>query len=467
MRTIAGRAGSPLLARRAVVFASLMIWACSASGQASMELVISNGPAANRFNIAVLSEGYTAAQLAAFRSQESNIVSALLDHHPFNEYRSFFNVFAISVASSQSGSDHPASGITANTYFNSTYDSYDRIVTIPATSQGQGRVDALLQSLLPTCDLSIVLVNDMIPAGSDNAGKSAVVSAGTSLLYMSDILAHEVGHVMAGLGDEYDTPFPEYPDTEEPNTTRETRREFIKWKSWIAPSTPIPTPPWLEYSELVGLFEGAHYHATGWYRPQLNCAMRDNVSPFCDVCAQALVLALHSKVRLVDSYTPAQTNLLVSTDQPLAFSLELQRPADRELAVLWFTNGVPVPEALGASFAVSPALLRDGSNSVSAVVADDTSLVRDDPMGLLRETNAWSLTVSIPHLRLESPLLLPDGNFAFKVSGAAGNGFVVSNSTNLTDWVAVSTNYLVNGEVWCTNAAYSAFTPRFYRAVIR
>jgi hypothetical protein len=445
----------------------MLMWPGVASGQASMQLVLSNGPAPNRFNIAVLSEGYTAGQLDSFNNHASNIVSALLDHPPFSEYRGFFNAFAISVPSSQSGSDHPASGITVNTYFNSSYDLYDRIVTLTNTSQGQGRVDALVQSFLPACHLAIVLVNDMIPAGSDGGGKSAVVSIGNSLTFMSDILAHEVGHVMAGLGDEYEAAFPGYPDTEEPNTTRETRRDFIKWKSWIASETPLPTPPWLGYSETVGLFEGAHYHATGWYRPRLNCAMRDNVSLFCEVCAQSLVLALHAKVRLADHYSPAGTNLLVSSDQPVGFSIELLRPSNHELAVQWFTNGTPVPAIPGGSFALSPALLRDGTNSVSVLIADNTPLVRDDPMGSLRETNAWIVTVDFPRLRLESPLLLADGRFAFKASGAAQNGFVVLTSTNLLNWVPLSTNFLVNGQLWCTNAPSNGSAPHYYRAATR
>ena len=39
-----------------------------------------------------------------------------------------------------------------------------------------------------------------------------------------------------------------YPATEEPNTTRETNRNAIKWKAWISPGTPLPTPETGDYA---------------------------------------------------------------------------------------------------------------------------------------------------------------------------------------------------------------------------
>ena len=76
---------------------------------------------------------------------------------PFNAYRSYFNAFAISVASVQSGADHPLSGVFHNTYFNSSYGSYgvERLLTIPPNDQdanyadGEGKLTALLQAFVP------------------------------------------------------------------------------------------------------------------------------------------------------------------------------------------------------------------------------------------------------------------------------------------------------------------------------
>ena len=155
---------------------------------------------------------------------------------------------------------------------------------------------------------------------------------------LPEILTHETGHVLANLGDEYTNASPGFPDTEEPNTTQQTNRLLIKWKAWISTNTPIPTPPTSDFSSIVGLFQGAHYHPTQWYRPELDCLMRDLYVPFCAVCSEALVLAIYQRVRPVDAFSPASTNLSVSTTQALTFSLTLLQPATHNLSVQWYTQ---------------------------------------------------------------------------------------------------------------------------------
>jgi hypothetical protein len=137
-------------------------------------------------------------------------------------------------------------------------------------------------------------VNDPIPGGSDNYGTTAITyvneASGTYLI-------HESGHTLGNLGDEYTTPYPGFPNTEEPNTTTQTDLSMIKWNAWIPIGTPIPTPPTTTYQNTVGLFEGAHYHATGWYRPTLGSRMQSvqSSSGFGPINQEALVLAIYGK----------------------------------------------------------------------------------------------------------------------------------------------------------------------------
>src|ERR1035441_2333673 len=99
------------------LFVAVMIWGPPrALAQPSMQTILTNGPISNRLNIVVLSEGYTASQLAQFLVDATNAVNVLLSHPPYQEYRNYFNAFAIKVASNQSGSDHPAYGIYHATY---------------------------------------------------------------------------------------------------------------------------------------------------------------------------------------------------------------------------------------------------------------------------------------------------------------------------------------------------------------
>ena len=430
-----------------------------------MQTIVTNGPVSNRLNIVVLSEGYTSNELAQFSVDATNALKALLSHEPYSTYSNYFNAFAIKVASTNSGSDHPYNGIYNNTYFNSTYDPVsDRLITIPPNfadanySHGQGKVDSLLQTFMPNCQLPVLLVNDRYnDGGSDGFDKTAIAAVSYQL---PEILTHETGHVLANLGDEYTTPNPGYPNTEEPNTTQQTNRLLIKWSAWISTNTPVPTTPPDSYPDVIGLFEGAHYHTTGWYRPKLDCLMRDLYAPFCDVCSEALVLAIYQHVRPVDGFSPASTNFSVSTTQAMAFSVSLLQPATHDLDVQWFTNGVPQTGATNLTFTLSPQALANATNWVSAVVQDNTPLVRNDPTNLLSQTVTW---VGL-QLRLDSPTWLVGGKFAFRIAGNAPQGVVIRSSTNLVDWVRVKTNSLVGGQFWYTNSAAGSSPRTFYRA---
>ena len=433
--------------------------------QPSMQTIVTNGPVSNRLNIVVLSEGYTSNELAQFSMDATNAINTLLSRQPFQEYANYFNAFAIKVASNQSGSAHPTGPpYTTYTYFNSIYYPNSDLITIPPnfadanSSHGQGKVDALLRTNMPNCHLPILLVNERYDdGGSDGSGKTAIVAVTYQL---PEILTHETGHVLANLGDEYTTPYLGFPTNEEPNTTRQTNRTLIKWNAWISTNTPIPTTPPDSYPGVVGLFEGAHYHTNGWYRPKLDCLMRHQYVPFCDVCSEALVLAIYQHVRPVDGFSPASTNFSVSTTQAMAFSVSLLQPATHDLDVQWFTNGVPQTGATNLTFTLSSQALANATNWVSAVVHDNTPLVRNDPTNLLSQTVTW---VGV-QLRLDSPKWPSAGKFAFRIAGNAPQGVVVQSSTNLLNWVRVKTNTLVGGQFWYTNSAAGSSPRTFYRA---
>ena len=438
--------------------------------QPPMVTLLTNGFGSNRLNVVFLSEGYQTNQLGQFLADATNALNRLLAHPPYAEYSNYFNAFAIKVASTNSGSDHPSYPSFKNTYFNSTYDSSDVLITIPPNfadanaSHGQGKVDALLQTYMPNCQLAVLLVNDVIKGGSDGFDKTAIAAVNASDPTF-EILTHETGHVLANLGDEYTTAYPGFPNTEEPNTTQVTNFNSIKWKAWIdTNTTPIPTPPTAPFANVVGLFQGAHYHTTGWYRPELNCAMGNFSSPFCTVCSEALVLAIYQRVRPVDSFTPAGTNISATTSPPLTFNLSLLQPSTHGLNVQWFTNGIALTGSTNPALTLLPASLGNKTSVVSAVVRDLTPLVRTDPTNFLSQTVSWTVVVNIPQLSLDSPVWLSGGRFAFRVMGNAPQNFVIQGSTNLSNWIPLATNSLVGGIYSYTNAGASAFPMRFFRA---
>ena len=450
-------------------WASILFCCCTLPGlgQTNFYTIITNGPSSNRVNLVFLAEGYRTNQYVQFLTDVTNAANLLLANQPYAEYRSYLNVHGIAAPSVDSGSDHPSWPAYVNTYFNSTFDySLDTYLSIPANSQGQGKVDALLNTYLPQADLTVLLVNDAVAGGSDGGGKTAIVSRGAISGGAFYFLTHETGHVLAGLGDEYTTPNSGYPDLEEPNTTRETNFAAIKWNAWInTNTTPVPTPPTAPYDSVVGLFEGAHYHPTGWYRPKLNCLMGNLGVGFCEVCTEALVLSFYGQVRPLDGCTPAATNQFITSTPALTFALTVLHPATHALSVQWLTNGLPVAEATNRTFTILPASLGNGTNTVSARVRDGTHLVRTDPNQRLSQTQSWTVAVSLPRLQLSAPRWLGAGKFAVQVAGVAPQGFAMQASTNLVNWTALATNNLVNGQYDYTNSQGARFPFRFFRAV--
>ena len=447
--------------------------ASRAGAQGTLSTILTNGPTANRLNVVVLAEGYRAREKGQFLTDATNAVNRLLAAPPFQEYSGYFNAFAIFVASAQSGSDHysPSTRLV-NTYFNSSFDSYGfpNAITIPPNDRdknyadGQGKVDALLQALMPEYDLVVMLVNDTTYGGTGEP-PLAITSLNSAA---SDTVVHECGHALGGLADEYSTPYPIYTPIECPNATTRISRSLIRWTVWIAETTPVPTPATSPYTNLVGLFQGAEYHAAGWYRPKYDCKMNRIGIPFCEVCSEQLVKSIRHAVSAIDSFTPATADLSVTTTQAVAFGVTLLEPNTHNLSVQWFTNGAAVSRATNTALMLLPEDLGNGTHIVQAQVRDLTELVRNDPANVLSNSVTWNLSVNLGQLRLVSPRWLPEGQFSLGVTGTAPHGFVLQTSTNLLDWIPRLTDPtpLSGGQVYYTNADPGGFPMRFYRTTV-
>ena len=109
-------------------------------------------------------------------------------------------------------------------------------------------------------------------------------------------LAHELGHYILDLGDEY-TEFDggfegfrcgvhSFFGLHERVNVRSTVLD-LTWWDLLTPGVELPTPedaPW----ETVGAFEGANRCDSGWYRPEHTCLMQNQYSPMCAVCRREL-----------------------------------------------------------------------------------------------------------------------------------------------------------------------------------
>ena len=346
------------------------------------------GPLTQRFNVAILGDGYRASEQDKLTSDATTLVSELFNGAPYQSYRQLFNFKVIQSVSQASGAADGPDGGTPNTLFGAYYDceGVSQLICVDDAA-----VLSAAATDVPEFDLALVVVNDSQYGGS--GGDVPVVSTDPDA---AEILRHELGHTLAHLADEYSDPYPSYPpcsttqDCTEPNVTLRNVRSQIKWLDWIEPSTPVPTTSFSG----VGLFEGARYLSHGIYRPvDWNCKMQTLDLPFCPVCTEALVRAFWNlkNVHLIDETEPAG-ELATSRCADQTFSVKTPIITPSTLSVSWTVDNKLQSES-SASLVIAAGALSAGPHTIVATVKDTTALVRNDPDGKLSEAHTFGYSV--------------------------------------------------------------------------
>lgn len=260
--------------------------------------ILDNGKPEHKIDIVILAEGYTAAEMEDFYADAAKVSGYLFDTEPFKSEKSNFNVRAVFAPSEESGTDVPGEHIYKNTYFNTSYYTFDlpRYLT---TSDMKKVYDAAAS--VPY-DQIYVLVNTERYGGGGFYNFVTVCTADNELT--PKIIVHEFGHGFAGLGDEYYNSSVAYEDFYnleiepwEPNIT--TLVDFDKkWKNMIAEDTPVPTPRKAKYKNTIGVYEGGGYMAEGIYSPYIDCRMNTNEAEgFCPVCQEAIRKVIRAQTK--------------------------------------------------------------------------------------------------------------------------------------------------------------------------
>jgi len=294
-----------------------------------------NGPAANRVDLLLVAEGYSAAQRDKFLGDARRLSEVLFQTEPFKRRRPDFNLRALFLPAQQPGISNPRKGVWRNSPLGLSFNAFDSDRYV-LTQRDFVLREAVAQV---AHDALILLFNERKYGGGGIYNLWATVAADTEPA--AYVFVHEFGHSFAGLADEYYTSQVAYenvvaPGVEpwEPNVTALLDPAKLKWRDLVAADTPLPTP-WeqarfdavdLDYQrrrqELlaqkvdeermealfrevksatspllagerfagkVGAFEGASYQAKGLYRPAADCIMfTRNPSSFCPVCERAL-----------------------------------------------------------------------------------------------------------------------------------------------------------------------------------
>lgn len=375
--------------QRGFAFTFFALLPVTASAQYTVHTLLDNGPSDRRMHLVLFSEGYRDEELPRFVEDATKVMNDFFAEAPFREYKSYFNVLAVAVASKDSGIDVPSLGLYRDTYFDMSYECGGMAVCVMWPSDRLYNVQqALLDERGWLDPLTMVLVNDT----TYDAGSSYITTRGTMEFVH---VTHELGHQFALLNDEYDDQG--RGGTEGKNTTAETRREHVKWRHWFEEHTPIPTPYDTVYFDQVGLFEGA-LEPRGWFRPQAQCKMRWSEHPFCAVCREHIIGVINeppawsNRLRRIRHFLPADTVQTLLPGGTLELRLDAPQP-EHGLSLTWSVNGVRVAEGQ-TTFPVRAAEIGPGQHVVELRVADETPYVRDPQiLPQMQQTHRWRLTI--------------------------------------------------------------------------
>jgi len=261
-----------------------------------------SGSPATKIDIVVLGDGYNKEDRRKFEADARLALDELWRVSPFKEYRNRFNVHLVPVESQVPGRGRAA---TAENYaFGSHLDNTGRDVVVVETTH-------FLEAARNAPDVDVVVALTTV-AGRANSHNQALQNGGKDLpcivLTRDDYpaLAHELGHGIGGLGDEYESttkladrrPMPANPsqDLRQANLTltkfidpsnKDTLKKTAKWSHFLDLPDSFP---------LVSAYQGAYYQTIGVWRPSFRCVMRSTQGiPFCPVCHEELVKKILAK----------------------------------------------------------------------------------------------------------------------------------------------------------------------------
>ena len=256
-----------------------------------------------KMTVAILGDGFAEGDMNNYKDIVNNHVVDAFHKDTIGNHLDKFRVIRIDSVS-------PVSGVTTRDYDeHGTVPSGDDTLTsenfrfsrlgtistglwshawIERAADTPARIDHIAARFAPDATFFIVVVNDGREGGV-RTGRYAFFTRGES----SNVIAHEMGHLLFNLGDEYnnDTQNWTFGDPGVVNLSNTTDRATLKWASFVSASTPLPTDPahlpsgWNNETSVGGFSGGGGNFSTGIFHPVLRCRMNQNNPPWCPVCA--------------------------------------------------------------------------------------------------------------------------------------------------------------------------------------
>jgi hypothetical protein len=387
--------------------------ASAAPGDATVVPIQVTGAPAKRFNLVVLGDGYTAAEMPKFREHVDKHLNVLWTIEPFKSYRSYINVYAVEIESAESGVDcDPAlDSPRRNTPLDMGFwggcnaSSVQRLLTVNGTA-----VNAYADRVTGTTRANrqlLALGNSDTYGGA--GGANATASGGNALSAL--ITPHELGHSLGGLQDEYDylargvrgDPYVGGEPTSSHHsllTVPQMQAQQRKWWRWLGEQSESGGP--------IARYESGMYAGSGIWRPSAHSMMKTLGYYFDQISREQMTQRIAAKTSILQDGVPAG---VVGDDRVLW--IETMYPVSHQLDVTWTVNGTVVARGpRNLSTVGLPA------GTITATVTDPTEYVRDPAIrASLTQSRTWTVDPSLttpvvpvtPAFTLSTPTTTPVG----------------------------------------------------------
>ncbi|MCK2238552.1 MULTISPECIES: M64 family metallopeptidase [unclassified Crossiella] len=365
------------------------------------------GDPAKRFNLVIVPDGYTSADLPKFREHVDKHLNVLWTIEPFKSYRSYLNVYTVEIASPESGvsCDPDISSPRRNTPLRMGFwggcnpSGVRRLLTVDSTAVVN------YANLVPGTTAAnrqiLAIANSDTYGGA--GGTYATASGGNALSAL--ITPHELGHSLGGLQDEYD-----YlnrgvrggaytggePDSVHHSllTEAQMRDQKKKWWRWLGEPS--------ESGGMIGRFEAGMYASTGVWRPSKHSMMKTLGYYFDQPTRERMVERLSGKTSILQDSTP--NTAPIGADRVVW--AEPLHPVSHSLTVTWTLDGTPLSTNGSRSVDLTKQNLTPGRHTLLATVTDPTEFVRDPAIrasAALTRTRTWTIDTSLTTPRPNVP----------------------------------------------------------------
>lgn len=240
-------------------------------------------------DILFIPDGYSKKDAKQLEYDLNRFAQYILNCSPFSENQKHINIKAIQGFSDESGITDPNAGVSKNTLLNCSFNTIDLDRYLMCLNLFK------MHNIAEDAPYDIIVLICNTPKYGGGGIYNFYCTVNNKGEYSDYVIVHELGHLLAGLGDEYYSSevsvrdyYPVGIEPVEPNLTTLVNFE-LKWKEMMDIETPIPTPDTKQYNKVLGVYEGGGYVAQGVFRPWRDCTMKDKLyNNFCPVCQKTI-----------------------------------------------------------------------------------------------------------------------------------------------------------------------------------